>query len=414
MVEAGKPISVVAQQLYAHRDEFVVELVGATKAEIRVLDHDTRMVELLTASITEVVVAGIHYLDLDISESAVQAPNAALTYARALAQRDVSLSALIRAYRIGQARFLDAGMRYASALSADVQVPTIVELVNRSARFIDLVCDQVGIAYEQERDRWVSRRSGLRQQWVSELLAGVPVDLNRAEEALRYRLDGRHLAAVLWADVGVATRDVVALFDHVRSGLAAALDAVGRPLMVPTDEREARLWFSMRSTAAPDAVAVRVALESSGAWLAFGGMADGLDGFRRSLRQAERAKAVVLAGRRPQRLAFYAEVAPIALMADDPEALRAFVGAALGELAVDDERTAWLRETLREFLARSRSYVTTADAMMLHRNTIQYRVTQAMELCGRSLDDPDTVVQVQIALEVCRWMAPAVLRPPAR
>ena len=70
-----------------------------------------------------------------------------------------------------------------------------------------------------------------------------------------------------------------------------------------------------------------------------------------------------------------------------------------------------LRETLREFLARNRSYVATADAMILHRNTIQYRVGQAMELCGGSFDDPDAVFEVQTALEVCRWMAPAVLRP---
>jgi DNA-binding PucR family transcriptional regulator len=86
----------------------------------------------------------------------------------------------------------------------------------------------------------------------------------------------------------------------------------------------------------------------------------------------------------------------------------------LGELGVDDERNKWLRETLRVFLARNRSFVATADAMILHRNTIQYRVTQAMELCGQRFDDPDAVFRVQMALEVCRWMAPAVLRPASR
>ncbi len=90
--------------------------------------------------------------------------------------------------------------------------------------------------------------------------------------------------------------------------------------------------------------------------------------------------------------------------------LRRFIADALGELGVDDERNTWLRDTLREFLARNRSYVATAEAMILHRNTIQYRVGQAMELCGQNFDDPDTVFKVQIALEVCRWMAPAVLR----
>jgi DNA-binding PucR family transcriptional regulator len=82
----------------------------------------------------------------------------------------------------------------------------------------------------------------------------------------------------------------------------------------------------------------------------------------------------------------------------------------LSDLAVDDERCGWLRETLREFLARNRSYVATAEAMMPHRNTIQYRVTRAMELGGQSFDDPDAVFKAQTALEACRWMGPAVLR----
>jgi DNA-binding PucR family transcriptional regulator len=97
-------------------------------------------------------------------------------------------------------------------------------------------------------------------------------------------------------------------------------------------------------------------------------------------------------------------------MASDMDELRRFIADALGELAVDDERNKWLRKTLREFLARNRSYVATADATILHRNTIQYRVAQAMELCGPSFDDPHTVFKVQMALEVCRWMAPGVLR----
>jgi DNA-binding PucR family transcriptional regulator len=98
------------------------------------------------------------------------------------------------------------------------------------------------------------------------------------------------------------------------------------------------------------------------------------------------------------------------LISGDVKDLGRFVTDVLGDLSVDDERNEWLRETLREFLARNRSYVATADAMTLHCNTIQYRVTQAMELCGQSFDDPDAVFRVQTALEVCRWMAPGVLR----
>ncbi|OOK66350.1 pucR C-terminal helix-turn-helix domain protein [Mycobacterium kansasii] len=115
--------------------------------------------------------------------------------------------------------------------------------------------------------------------------------------------------------------------------------------------------------------------------------------------------------RRSARVVCYDDVAPIALM-PRRGCVAVLRRRGTGELSVDNERNEWLRETLREFLVRNRSYVTTAEAMLLHRNTIQYRVAQAMELCAGSFDDPDAVFRVQVALEICRWMAPAVLAAP--
>lgn len=417
---AVAPIWVIAQQMDLIRDDFIADLFAEMSAEIRGLNHDARLMELWRASLTENVVAGIQYLQRDASAApSIEAPAAGLSYARASAQRDVPLSALVRAHRIGLARFLEVAMQYVSLVEAAEQVPTIIELVNRSTRFIDLLADQLTVAYEQEHDRWVTRRSGLQQHWVSEVLSGTSRNIQRAEKALRYRFDGLHLAAVVWVDSAVATRDVVTVFDRARSLIAAELGAGGRSLMVPTDERMARLWFPVRTPPKERALVrlrVRTAFESAGirARLALGRAEEGLSGFRASLEQAEQVKAVVLAGgdRPHARVVFYNEVAPIALMASDIEELRRFICDILGELSVDDERRKWLRDTLREFLARNRSYVATAEAMTLHRNTIQYRVAQAMDLCGQSFDDPDAVFKVQIALEVCRWMAPAVLTSP--
>ncbi|OSC40807.1 PucR family transcriptional regulator [Mycobacterium decipiens] len=411
----GAPISVIARQMDMIRDEFIADLFDMMKTEIQGLNYDSRMMNLWRASLTESVVAAIHYLDRDAAISLVEAPAAALAYTRAAAQRDVPLAPLVRAHRLGHARFVEVAMQYVSFLEPAEQVPTIVELVNRSARLIDLLADQLVVAYELEHDRWVSRRGGLQHRWVSEVLAATPVDVRRAEKTLGYPLDGAHIAAVVWLDTEVPTGEVVELFDQVRSLLATELGAAASSLLVPTDEREARLWFSPASARSLDRSRVRTAFESAGirARLACGRVADGLRGFRASLRQAERVKALVVAGegRLGARVVFYDEVAPVALMADDVDELGRFVADALGDLSVDDERNDWLRETLRQFLVRNRSYVATAEAMVLHRNTIAYRVAQAMDLCGQSFDDPEAVLRVQIALEICRWMAPAVLRP---
>lgn len=412
----GGPISVIARQMQSIRDEFIVELFDEMRSEIQGLDYDTRMTDLWRASLTENLVAAIHFLDRDLPESLVEAPPAALAYARAAAQRDIPLSGLVRAHRLGHARFLEVAMQYVSLLEPSARVPTIIDLVNRAARMVDLVADQLIVAYEREHDRWLSRRSGLQQQWVSEVLAGVPVDVPRAERVLGYRLDGVHVAAVVWVDATVPAGEVVAVFDQVRSLLSAELGATGNSLMLPTDESEARLWFSRSSgrNAALDISRVRAAFAAARipARVACGRAEEGLRGFRATYKQAERVKTVALAGMNnsKERVAFYGDVAPIALMAGDVDELRRFVVDALGDLAADDERCGWLRDTLREFLSRNRSYVATAEAMILHRNTIQYRVGQAMELCGQNFDDPNAIFEVQTALEVCRWMAPAVLR----
>jgi DNA-binding PucR family transcriptional regulator len=232
---------------------------------------------------------------------------------------------------------------------------------------------------------------------------------------LSYPLDGVHVAAVLWVDEAVPIRDVVAVFDRVRRVVGAEVGAANGTLMVPAQEREARLWFALDGSGKReiDRSRVRTAFESAGirARLALGRVEHGQSGFRASLKQAERVKAVAFAGgdRSDSRVICYSEVAPIALMAGDLDELRCFVTDVLGDLGDDDERNGWLRETLREYLSRNRGNLATADAMRLPPNIIQEAVARAMKLCGQSFGDPDAMFRVQVALEACRWMAPAVL-----
>lgn len=412
-----EPLAVIAQQMRARSEEFIAELVDATTSQVCALVRDPRMVDLLQASITENIVAAIHHMEHEVPENAVEAPTAAIVYARALAQRDVPLSALIRAYRIVHARFLDTAMCYTEPLIPAQRVLTIIELVNRSSRWVDRICDQVGAVYERERESWVSNRSSLRQQWVAQLLSGGTVDVRRAEEALQYGLGAVHVAAVLWVDTALPDRQALSLFSRARCQLASALGSVAEPLMVPVDEREVRVWFSLRAPRAiePEALAGLRDARVLPLRVALGRGEDGVDGFRRSMAQAERTKAVALAGgHRVPRVIAYEWVMPLSLMAGDLDALRGFVACALDDLAVDDERSGWLRETLREFLAHNRSFAATAEAMALHRNTVQYRIAQAMRCCRTSLEDPDAMLNVQIALDACRWLGAAVLLPAVR
>lgn len=104
-------VSLIARQMDAIRDTFTAETFEMMKGEIQGLKHDPRMLELWHASLTENFVAAVHYLERDAPTALLEAPAAALAYARASAQRDIPLAPLVRAHRLGHARFLEVAMQ---------------------------------------------------------------------------------------------------------------------------------------------------------------------------------------------------------------------------------------------------------------------------------------------------------------
>ena len=143
---------------------------------------------------------------------------------------------------------------------------------------------------------------------------------------------------------------------------------------------------------------------------AFGAPAKGTMGFRLTHQQAIAAQAVALtAGRPAPRAVAFNQVAPVAMMLGSAELLRAWVLSTLADLATDDEHHARLRDTLLIFLRSGGSYKTTAEQLVLHKNTIQYRIRKAEESLGRPVGDNRQ--DVELALQACHWLGAAVLRP---
>ena len=91
------------------------------------------------------------------------------------------------------------------------------------------------------------------------------------------------------------------------------------------------------------------------------------------------------------------------------ELLRAWVIGTLAGLAADDEQHARLRETLLVFLQAGGSYKATAERLVQHKNTVQYRIRKAQESLGRPVGDDRQ--DVELALQACHWLRAAVLRP---
>ena len=145
---------------------------------------------------------------------------------------------------------------------------------------------------------------------------------------------------------------------------------------------------------------------------AFGDVERGTTGFRLTHQQAVAAQAVALAAGSPApRAVAFGEVAPVAMMLGSSELLRAWVIGTLAGLAADDEHHARLRETLLVFLQAGGSYKTTAERLMLHKNTVQYRIRKAQESLGRPVGDDRQ--DVELALRASQWLGSSVLLPAA-
>jgi DNA-binding PucR family transcriptional regulator len=184
-------------------------------------------------------------------------------------------------------------------------------------------------------------------------------------------------------------------------------------MFLPQDESCAWAWLPLgaRDTFTVPAAHRSATRAESGIRFAFGAPGADVAGFRRTHRQALGAQAVALAaGPAGRHLTSFSEVAPLALMASSVELLRAWVLETLGSLADDDDQHARLRDTLRVFLEEDGSYKATAERLILHKNSVQYRVRKAEEALGHPLDEHR--LQVELALLASQSLGATVLRQP--
>lgn len=407
----------IAAALSGRTEELTLQLITLYDRELPHLVHDDeRVVSLLSASVYQNIDTALRIFQHGIDPTRVEAPAAAIEYARRLAQRGTPVIDLIRAYQLGQTAILD----YAMAQGAkDIDNAELLGEVGRRAMsvtfaFIDRVTQQVVSAYEEERDRWLLSRNAVRTARVRALLDGQTIDLDTAELALGYRLRGTHLGVITWFEQQTTGSDALARLETVAIDLAKRVECPGRPLFVPCDESSAWAWLPFEEDADPaprDLVAAALEASDEGVRIAFGEPSVGVPGFRRTHRQALRVQGLrMAAGEDCDRVLAFREVGAVALMAADLDAARMWVADTLGEMADDGPHTRRLRETLRVFLATGSSYTAAAAQLTMHKNSVQYRVQKAQELLGRPV--ADNRLDVELALTLCHWLGPAVLQQP--
>jgi len=377
--------------------------------EIPELRDDKPVLTLLNSSVHSDIETCLQVMRHRIDLGDVQAPAAALEYARRLAQRGTSLPALLRSYRLGHACFSDWFLRELAQQADDAPMITAATLSMTKivAGYVDQTSEEIVAAYTRERENWLRNRSTARAARIRDLLSGERVNVSVTEATLGYRLRQYHVGVVCWTDAAAAVDNITRLEQAV--GHVAGKAACPDPVFLPRDVSSAWAWLPLGIRDTFDAVASASADAGDGIHFAFGDAAKGASGFRLTHRQALAAQAVALAAGSPPRAVAFGQVAPVAMMLGSADLLRAWVLATLAGLAADDEHQARLRETLLVFLQTGGSYKATAERLTLHKNTVQYRIRKAEESLGRPAGENRQ--DVELALRASHWLGSSVLQP---
>ena len=395
----------VGRQAAAMSEDVYKEILG----EIPQLDHDKPLRALLASSIDSNVAACLQIMQHRIDLAAVRAPTVAVEYARRLAQRGIPLTALLRAYRLGHARFSDWLLTELAGHTGDAEmmIATTLSLSRIVAGYIDQTSEEMVAAYTRERENWLRKRSAARAARIRDLLSGERINVSATEAALGCRLRQYHVGLVCWT----AAADSVTRLEYAICNVAAKIAGAGEPVLLPRDESSAWAWLPLGIRDRFDAAGAAAAGVDGDLHFAFGDAARGVTGFRLTHQQALAAQAVALAAGTPPRVVTFGEVAPVAMMLGSAELLRGWVLATLAGLATDDEHHARLRDTLLVFLQSGGSYKAAAEQMMLHKNTVQYRIGKAEESLARPAGE--NRADVELALRVSHWLGSSVLQPSA-
>ncbi|WP_344769993.1 helix-turn-helix domain-containing protein [Aeromicrobium panaciterrae] len=402
-----QPIAGILRQSSA---AVAADLVTLVRGEVPELFVDAQTVDEAMSSTEESVRLFAQLLEVGGNPAQSDLPPSTLAIMRSAVWRQIPLSWHSRFYRLAQQhvwRWLHSHIVDQTpdgsdrALAVDLATTMLLQFVDRAMTLADE-------AYEIEREKWLQGAAASRGAAIDDVLADRDQDVTSLSTRLRYDLTRHHVGVIVWSDN----------WSHASTSLPALSEAVAEiarangaesSITHPLGSLAVAGWFSSRRDFGPD---LEFSLDKKGSpvlpegvKVAAGVSGHGIDGFRLTHTQAGHARSVAaLLPPEDVDVTRYQDVAVIALCAADPEHATRFVRQELGSLAADDEATFRLAKTLQIYLRENRSRARAAAVLSVHPNTVNYRVRQAEELLGRSIDENS------LELGVALTMLPALKR----
>ncbi|MCK5754618.1 MAG: helix-turn-helix domain-containing protein [Mycobacterium sp.] len=325
--------------------------------------------------------------------------------------RGIGIEHMLRSIHLAHSTAVDVLLDAAERVVPAPQRFTEMRRINEALfGIVNLLTKHMADEYARAHEAWLTSSVALRAEIVEDLLRGTAVPMDRATRILGYDLSRWHLAVVVWT---TPTNPAEPL--SLRTAATQTLAAAGctSTLVLPVGAQRVWAWGSRTSTppepAAPQPLSAPPAPPAPGVRIAIGTAGAGVEGFRRSHRQAAEAARVGAQSTREASAFCYQDLDIVAMLSSDLPAAREFVHRELGDLAGCTEAVTAVRHTLKRYLDFDRSLARTAADLHVARNTVAYRVQRAEQLRGR----PATVRRLHLhaALVLAEELGDVVLRP---
>lgn len=299
-----------------------------------------------------------------------------------LADLQIPLERLIQFYRVAQQAvwsYVNEVIRSLPTSDFD-RADLLMYFWSRAGGWLDKSITESIDIYQATRTRVLAGAAAQRYEAARAILAGELVDAREASAALGgYPISVHHTALVLSVDEA----ERAGILESIATELVRALGAAN-PLVVKPGGRQLWVWIGTRD--APDLSALSGPGDDTGregVGVGVGTASPGIAGFVTSHREAQGALRVAAPGTSGWLTSYDAVELPV-LLGCTPEVDR-FMARQLGPLVDDDESMQRIRETLVAFLGSGGSAEEASRALVVHRNTIRYRLGQAEELLGRPI-----------------------------
>ncbi|EDY58250.1 ATP-binding SpoIIE family protein phosphatase [Streptomyces sviceus] len=177
-------VSRVAGDLGPMADEVIADVVRCLRREVPELWSNPDLVRMTSENIAEHVVGVLVGLEHGIEPSDIDPPAAELERARRLARHGAPVTALLRAFRLGQGVVLDRLLAEMPRLTKDAELVSAASrlLIAMANGYVDDASEQGVMAFQEERDRRLQWRLSLVNE--AGLRIGTTLDIARTTQEL--------------------------------------------------------------------------------------------------------------------------------------------------------------------------------------------------------------------------------------